>query len=256
MIDVSKLLDSYNRQARLYPALITILPVLLLVATWLPALASVGELAISIAAACGVLFLLADYARTKGKALEKRLLKKWGGWPTTAILRFRDDTLSPEVKNRYHRFLSKQRSIGALPTALEEQSDPARADGRYAAAVSWLKEQCRGDAFTLVDKENTTYGFRRNLAGLKMVGISLCLVTLLSPLVRLNWHAPDFAAAALQVYAGLPAPTLAVIGLTIVGAFAWAFGVNDRWVRQAGDQYAITLLACCDRLPPPAIARS
>ncbi len=170
MIDIGKLLDPYNHQARLYPALITLLPPLALVATWLPALASTGEIVLSIAAACGLLFLLADLARSMGKALEKRLLKKWGGWPTTAVLRHRDGTLSADVKKRYHRFLAKQKLVGALPTAADEQSDLARADEKYAAAVMWLKEQCRGDAFSLVDKENTTYGFRRNLAGLKKAG--------------------------------------------------------------------------------------
>jgi hypothetical protein len=248
MIDIGKLLDSYNRQARLYPALITILPPLLLAATWLPAQASAGEIVVSIAAACGLLFLLADFARAKGKALEKRLLKTWGDWPTTAILRHRDDTLSPEVKTRYHRFLSKQRSIGALPTAQDEKNDPTRADVKYAAAVTWLKEQCRGDTFTLVDKENITYGFRRNLAGLKMVGSALCLVTLLVPIALLDLHTPDLASALMQVYARLLVPTLAVIGLSFLGLLGWLFGVNARWVRQAGEQYAVALLACCDRL--------
>lgn len=248
MIDIGKLLDSYNRQARLYPALITILPPLLLAATWLPALASAGEVVVSIAAACGLLFLLADFARAKGKALEKRLLKTWGGWPTTAILRHRDDTLSPEVKTRYHRFLSKQRSIGALPTAQDELNNPVRADEKYAAAITWLKEQCRGDAFPLVEKENTTYGFRRNLAGLKSIGIALCLVTVLAPLLRLQMHSADRLSALLQAFAGLPLQALFVVGISSIALLAWTLGVSEKWVRLGGEQYAIALLACCDRL--------
>ena len=248
MIDVSKLFDTYNRQARLYPALITLLPPLALSATYMRALKDVGELVISLAVACGLLFLIADFARSRGKALEKRLLERWGGWPTTIILRHRDGTLSAPVKSRYMRYLSKQRLIGPMPTVQDELNNPANADERYAAAVSWLKEQCRGDMFSLVEKENSTYGFRRNLAGLKPYGIMLALATLLAPSVKIHTHAQNVFQAILQAYLDLPVPALMIIGLVVVALFGWTLGVGERWVRQAGVQYAIALLACCDRL--------
>ncbi len=76
----------------------------------------------------------------------------------------------------------------------------------------------------------------------------MCLLTLLSPVARLNWHAPNLAQALLQGYPGLPVPVSAVISLTALGLLGWLFGVNEAWVKQAGEQYAVTLLACCDRL--------
>ena len=248
MMDVSKLFDAYSRQARLYPALIALFPPLALAATWLPALRDPGQIVVSLAMSCGVLFLLADFARYRGKALEKRLLQKWGGWPTTTILRHRDNTLSETIKGRYFRYLSDQEQIGVLPSVQHEQDDPIYADERYAAAVSWLKEQCRGDAFPLVEKENCTYGFRRNLAGLRPYGIALAAVTVLSPCLRLHNQSPDLVSAIARAYLVLPAPALIVIGLSLLSVFVWIFGVNERWVRQAGHQYAVTLLACCDSL--------
>ena len=248
MIDISKLFDGYNRQARLYPALIALLPPLALAATWMPTLNDAGEVVIGLAVTCGLLFLIADFARSRGKALEHRLLQKWSGWPTTAILRHRDKTLSPIVKERYSRYLSKQWQIGPLPSAQDEQNDPAHADERYAAAVSWLKEQCRGDAFPLVEKENCTYGFRRNLAGLKPYGIVLAAATALSPCLHMQNQGQGLLSAIGQSYLTLPAPALIVVELSLVAFLGWIFGVNQRWVRQAGQQYAVALLACCDRL--------
>ena len=58
----------------------------------------------------------------------------------------------------------------------------------YASAVKWLQERCRGKAFPLVEKENAEYGFRRNLRGLKPIGITACLVALLISALAIAWH--------------------------------------------------------------------
>jgi hypothetical protein len=68
MTNLASLFDSYSRQARLYPALISILPAIGIGLSILPSLAgSVGGTLVAIAGSCGLVFLLADMARSRGK---------------------------------------------------------------------------------------------------------------------------------------------------------------------------------------------
>jgi len=249
MTDLSKLFDSYSRQARLYPALLVLFPALLVVLSLFPSALTVGQTLISIAVACGVLFFLADFARARGKAIEPKLLSKWGGWPTTIWLRHRDQTLPADQKHRYHVFLSRQPGIGILPTAAEEGRDPSSADQRYASAVAWLKERCRGSAFPLVEKENATYGFRRNLLGLRTLAIILIVVACLLPLLLSATHAHSIESIELvNSYEDLDLQVYGALAVALIAIGLLVFVVNPRWVRAAGDQYARALLACCDTL--------
>lgn len=252
MIDLTRLFDPYNRQARLYPALLAVLPLFLILLAWFPTLANIGQSLIAIAVACGLLFLIADFARTRGKRLEPVLLQEWGGWPTTIWLRHSDNHLSAEVTRRYHSFFSRQPAIGAMPTQDEEERDPKNADERYAASVVWLKERCRGEAFPLVEKENATYGFRRNLLGLKPIGLLICAITLLAPLivavVRIRFRVLHPFQFFIETYVGLPTALVGALAFSVIMLAAWLLTVKRIWVREAGDQYARALLANCDSL--------
>src|SRR2546423_272969 len=80
---LATLFDSYNRQARLYPALLTFFPLLAFFLLNIPSAAGAPQSLVGLAISCGALFFLADYARSRGKRLEQELLIDWGGWPTT-----------------------------------------------------------------------------------------------------------------------------------------------------------------------------
>src|SRR5580658_10073191 len=102
---VAKVTDPYDRQARLYPALLCLLPLLaliaLLYAPYVSALTGVVTMAIS----CGGLFLMTNICREMGKRLEEKLFCEWGGKPTTQLLRHRDSAIDSVTKRRYHAFL-------------------------------------------------------------------------------------------------------------------------------------------------------
>lgn len=258
MIDLDRFLDRYNRQARLYPALLAFLPAILtLVIRYPPLLTSNATATVmTLSISCGLLFLLTTVARSRGKIAERRLLKKWGGWPTTLWLRHSDTNLPPQTKARYHAALIKHVPGLNLPTADEERVNPIEvADNAYRSAVEWLKEYCRTHDCPLVEKENAEYGFRRNLRGLRPLGVALTCVGLLATvawslfaagltvgdLLRPStWHA-----LAGHEISGL---LLGTAALNLVALVFWLCVVRDSWVRQAGDQYARALLASCDRL--------
>lgn len=255
MTDLAKLIfDPYSRQARLYPALLTLIPLLVTVWTLWPEaidLATVKGLG-GIGVAFGGLYALASYARSCGKRVEKRLLADWGGWPTTIWLRHRSTFLQQPTLARYHQHLHDHVPNWVRPTPQEEQTDPQRTDMQYASAVDWLKEQCRGKNYPLVESELAEYGFRRNLRGLRGTGIVQCLagifvafaVTAYRDAGELNvavfldphhlWELISRSAAGLAILFNAISVTL------------WLMVVRDNWVRESADHYARALLANCD----------
>ena len=58
MIDVSKLFNSYSRQARLFPGLLTLFPIILTAIAWFPRLAtsSWGATLVTLGTSCGLLY--------------------------------------------------------------------------------------------------------------------------------------------------------------------------------------------------------
>jgi hypothetical protein len=178
----------------------------------------------TVAVSCGLLYLLAAIARSLGKNVERRLLQQWGGWPTTLWLRHSDSNLPRQTKERYH--------------------------------ATFLKEQCRGKDYPLVEKENADYGFRRNLLGLKPLGLVLASTGLMASAIwigtAVGLRLEDLSSRQWQAIAEQlresPAPLMGVLLLNASGLVFWICVVRDTWVRQAGDQYARALLANCDRL--------
>jgi hypothetical protein len=256
MIDVSKLFDSYSRQARLFPGLLTLFPIILTAIALFPrpVTSSWGATLVTLGTSCGLLYGLSVLSRSRGKMVETRLLAEWGGWPTTIWLRHRDDNLPSPVRARYHAFFARNVPLFVAPTEQQEAADPKAADAMYASAVKWLQERCRGNAFLLVEKENAEYGFRRNLRGLKPIGLTACIVALLVSGLAILWRnetlLPAFESmSAKPVLAALSAVKPAALGaicVDIAAIVGWIALVRDGWVRGAGNQYARALLARCD----------
>ncbi len=77
-----------------------------------------------------------------------------------------------------------------LPSPEAEATDPEAADSLYDSAVQWLIPQTRsGGRFPLVFQENVNYGFRRNLWGLRPIGLAVaigCLVVNASMVVTIR----------------------------------------------------------------------
>lgn len=254
MTELLKLIfDSYSRQARLYPALLTLVPPLAVIAALWPqfvTLTSVPGL-VGFAAAFGVLYALASFARSRGKRVEKRLLKAWGAWPTTIWLRHRSTFVQKPTLARYHQFLADHVPEWVKPVEADEQADPDKADSYYASAVDWLKEQCRGADFPMVEKENAEYGYRRNLRGVRNMGVALCIGSVILALAVLEYRSGGSQSVSTflqpgHLWAQLSSAAGAAVLFNLFAVAAWLTTVNDGWVREAADQYARALLANCD----------
>src|ERR1051325_796828 len=101
--DIGKLFDSYSRTARLSPALLVILPAFWTAVTLAPVDLDGPKASwfFSIIAGFGALYLLTSLARSRGKAAEDKLVKDWGGWPTTIALRHSNGHIDRLTKARY-----------------------------------------------------------------------------------------------------------------------------------------------------------
>ena len=131
----------------------------------------------SVASSFGLALLLAQVARDRGKRLEPALYDTWGGKPSVALLRHRDTRIDEHTKSRYREFLKGQLPQLKLATIEEEGANPEAADNAYQSVTAWLLTQTRDTKrFSILFRENISFGFRRNLWGLKPVGIAVTLM--------------------------------------------------------------------------------
>jgi hypothetical protein len=248
---VEKVTDPYDRQARLYPALLCLFPLLaLVVLLYAPDVSAfTGE--VTLAVSCGGLFLMTNICREMGKRLEDRLYREWGGKPTTQLLRHRDGSIDSVTKRRYHAFLAAKINA-TFPDSEQEKGDPAKADEAYQSGVRWLLDHTRpddGKKFDLLFRENVTYGFRRNALGAKPLGIAIaigCLVLVLG-----KDHVFFGATGKILDWSMLGQLTPAAIACLAASGLmllVWLFFFTKSSLRTAAFTYAEMLLRTCDTI--------
>jgi hypothetical protein len=137
-----------------------------------------------------LLVAFADAARRRGKAIEPRLIEQTGGLPSITMLRHRDSTFDAATKARMHAFLAAKISE-KTPTAVEEEEDPAAADGFYKRAGDWLRENTRNQKkFDILFNENVSYGYRRNLYALKWIALLVNVLIVAGCIGQYAFHWP------------------------------------------------------------------
>lgn len=236
---IALVLDTYERKARLYPALLSFLPIALSMTVQPAFAASIEKHLLSVVVACGVIYLLANIARMLGKAEENRLYRSWGGAPTTQLLRHADANIDPHTKKRYHAFLERKLKFG-LPSKEDEEADPIKSDEAYRAATKWLIEKCKDKKnYPIQFSENISYGFHRNAYGLRWIALFSCsfglLWLILIPELRLSVQ-------------DLSIPKIATLAFELAIAVVWLSYFTSLRVKQAGMAYAERLFRACDNL--------
>lgn len=238
-----KLTDTYTLQARFLPVVIVVLPVVALLGG---AIVSGHGPQIAVGTSVTVFSVIArQLGRDRGRRLEPDLWKGWGGSPTLQRLRFRSAGPS-QVTERLHGRVADL--LGdSLPAEVDEQADPEASDARYDDAVARLRGLTRNKSrFALLFSENINYGFRRNLLGLRPVGIAVDLATLVGSALLIG-----LTRATLAHRFALYAPA-AVISLLLM--VFWFAAVSADWVRIPADAYADRLFEAVDVLTREAPA--
>lgn len=233
--------DKYERGARLYPALLALLPMVIAVATSAVLSKSLASQLFALAGACGAAYFLANVSRMLGKAHEAKLFEKWGGTPSTQLLRHRSDLIDQHTKQRYHTFLARKIDT-EFPTNEAEQASPSAADEVYRSGVKWLLGNTRDKTrFALLYNENVSYGFHRNGYGLRWLGA-------LSGLSSVLWVAVSNHAYTPKTWLTMPSEQLAAVAIIIAITLASVAYFNESRVKHAAFAYADMLLRACDDL--------
>lgn len=225
--------DTYSFRARVLPVYLTLAPAILLVAALVP-----DGLKLPIGGAAAIVFVPISFFFSQigadfGKRLEKGLWLKWGGPPTTRFLRHGNNEFNEVTRGRIH---DKLRALGLqVPTREEQEQDEHDADKHYESCTEDLIRRTRdAKKFPLVFKGLTEYGFRRNLFGLKALGLLLAVV--------------GVAGSAWSTYSvwtttDKPPSVAIVVGLIAAGLLlAWLGWVTERTVKLAANRYARFLL--------------
>ncbi|MBV6783499.1 hypothetical protein KWH04_23395 [Xanthomonas campestris pv. trichodesmae] len=238
--------DPYDRKARLAPALIVLMPLTVsFIVACREDLDAMRVLATMLVTFCAP-FLLCSIVRFQGKQLETKLVEKWGGMPSTILLRHRDGRLNPQTKARYHSAIRGKLGL-TVPTAARERIDPRKADHTYEAAVAVLRDKTRTTE-PLVLKENISYGFFRNMSALRPFGIATSAVGLVIGLFMSDVFAlnPLGASWGSLLHPGFEGGvTLTASGILLL---LWLTSFSHSRVESAAYAYAERLLSAFDRV--------
>ena len=232
-------LDSYALKARYYPALLATIPAVVALAilisrTKFGLTTGIASLAIPV-----LVFASADLARRMGKRLEVQIHAKSGGKPSVTMMRYSDDTFDAAWKEAYRAFYASKINQ-PVPTEEAEKANVKAGDAFYDRGGAWLRENTRGKYFSVLLAENITYGYRRNLLGLRWPALvtNLALI-LLSGFIL-------FKRGALDTDDETTIALLIVVALAVVHSLFMAFGVSQQSVIEASRTYARQLILSCE----------
>jgi hypothetical protein len=224
-------IDQYSLKARVYPALIVVLPIFFFFFFYITEFAVYYHYITAFISIFLLSYLLSHLGRDAGKSKESKLYELWGGKPTTQILRYSNSELDRLTKERYYRILQEKIKGLNIPTLDEEKQNAVNSDEIYNSCATYLISKTRNtNKYALLFNENINYGFRRNLWGMKPLGLCILLFCFLIHLII----ATDFFSSISFT------PT---IDLYLYIAFAfilcfWLFVVRPNWIKNVAFEYA------------------
>jgi hypothetical protein len=245
-MDIFRQFDTYSLRARVFPALVAGLPTLALLFVLVP-WDHFGLPHATVVAIGGVLlFAFADVARATGKRVEQKL-----GTRATPEQWHRGNTeIAEAAKDRYRAFIAKELKLTA-PTVEDERVDPQKANDFYLSAGNWLREHTRDiKKFAILFAENVTYGYRRNLLGLRATAlisnaIVACICVVLY-IVKLNYF---------ESLANFDEKLVAILAGVVLHSAYLLLAVGQAAVREASRAYGRQLILSCETLMPKPAPR-
>lgn len=233
--------DTYALKARYYPVVILFFPIVILGIFYSFQFDSIIHALASVGMVSAFTYLFSQVGRDQGKLKEPALWRGWGGTPSVQILRLRNDHLDSHTKERYHKKLQTLCPVDMIPDLGMETNTPDSADEVYKAWTKYLISQTRDTKkYSLLFKDNVSYGFRRNLWGLKFFAVLLIVILIIGN--YLFWFFTIKQSNPLEFTLSFKYSTL---GLLLLLCF-WLFVVTKKWVKIPAFSYAERLYECVD----------
>lgn len=245
-MNLSDYFDQYSLSARVRPALFIVLPIILTAYILFEPLRTLLGSLLGILLTCGVINFFSNQMSSKGNVLQDKLFAKWGGAPTTLILRHSNDQLDKYTKQRYRKKLESLVSNFKNVSERSEQSNPLEADQHYISAITYLRELTRdSQKYPLILKENMAYGFSRNLLAFKTTAMIIIIISLLISLliIFVNFKDKYVDISSLSL---LPPQYYVLIILHLIFLLFWGIMINESWVKVRAFAYAKRLLSSCE----------
>ena len=242
MSDWSDLFDSYGRNARLFPAILVLTPILVLPVVLLGTERISSYVILGVVAAAG-LYPMSAAIRDLGKKVEPKLYAEWGDKPTTRMLLWEDSTFDATAKARYYGFFRAQGLD--IPSPDYQKTNPGESRKQLSSAVDWLRENRRANSLVL--GENASYGFRRNLFAAKWIGVATAS---LAGIVNLWSLGILITSPAVTTFADFRdrVEIEDIVGLVLdVCLLLFFLSRSKSWVKRSADIYARAILLSCDQ---------
>ena len=220
-------IDRYELKARLFPAIIALLPALPMIGSligYLPK-SPITNLYVGMLIIFSVLATMSYLASALGRRYERKLWPRWPYDAPTNLWLQPENTLHSAVQKRQWYDAIKSSTGIDIQEAIHVNNSFER-DRVINDAVASLRQRFRASQTSdLLVKHNEDYGFARNLAGLKIVWLSLSVISLVSSVVAYLLSSETSLAWSVTAF------LLLVVAILI-------HYLTERFVRDRADRYA------------------
>lgn len=235
-------MDKYSLNARIYPVVILLLPLVIIGISYSIEYESYFQILSTLGVSAALTYFLSNLGRDKGKQQEPILWEKWGGMPTIQLLSFKNGIIDKHTKRKYHKLLLELSPIEECNIDFENASIDSVSD-IYKSWSKFLISKTRDTKqFSLLFKENISYGFRRNLWGLKSISLIIVFLVLLS---NYSYQVLNYGFLGLSEY---PLQFFISETMLVLLSFIWIFWINSEWIKIPAFSYAERLLESIESL--------
>ncbi|TRX66403.1 hypothetical protein [Carboxylicivirga sp. M1479] len=235
-------MDKYSLHARIYPVVIFLLPIVILGITYSIKYEEYFQILTTLGVSSALVYMMSNIGRDKGKKKENKLWQGWGGMPTIQLLHFRDNTIDDITKRKYHNKLLKFDPIEKEDVDFENTS-LVNLSEIYQSWTKFLISQTRDTKkYALLFKENMSYGFRRNLWGLKTISLIFISIALL-----INYVFAGLNVGFLCFNMFSSSFWISEIALLLLMCI-WLFVITSSWIKIPAYGYAERLLESIETL--------
>lgn len=234
-------MDRYSLNARIYPVLILMLPIIVIGLSYSIEYKNYLQVLSSLGVTAALTYFLSNLGRDRGKLKEPKLWDKWGGMPSVQLLSSNNNQIDKYTKTKYINKLM-------ILSPIENLSDIAVVDNEFKNEIyrSWTKyliaKTRDTKKYPLVFKELISYGFRRNLWGLK--GLSIALLTL----IILGNYLYQATNLGFSNFLNYPIPFYMSELILFIILTVWIFWITENWIKIPAFAYAEKLLESIETL--------
>jgi len=237
------MLNEYSLKARIAPVFILLLPILILGVIYTFEFNNILIFPASILLTTALLQFLSNLGRDKGKKIEIKLWKEWGGMPSAQLLSYENNLIDSFTKKDYHNLLVNKFPLPNGETFDFENEAFSTVSDAYRFWSGKLVAHTRDtEKFNLIFVENMNYGFRRNLWGLKP--LSQCLLFLL---ICGNYIFEGFKRGFDNIHS-FPIEFFFSEAILLTLLVIWTFTITPNWIKTPAFAYGKKLLESINTL--------